>query len=191
MATTKTTAFKLPSVLAFSRKLEVSDALMASGLWSDIDKPDTWQPIALHEKRNRATHSQFGGVADAKKPNLSWGDDATLPHDADTLRISFTLKTLGQLEDPTACNEPEFEEKVNQVVKAYRNEINLKNWLPAMPITSPMVGFYGVTVSVQNHSALKSSTVKKSGYLTLTTIRLTNLAHHLMIATTLLHNCLP
>jgi CRISPR-associated protein Csy3 len=45
-----------------------------------------------------------------------------LPHDADTLRVSFTLKTLGQLEEPTACNSPEFEEKVNQVVKAYRTE---------------------------------------------------------------------
>ncbi len=126
MATTKTTVFKLPSVLAFSRKLEVSDALMASGLWSNIDQSNIWQPITLHEKRNRATHSQFGGAADAKKPNLSWGDDATLPHDADTLRISFTLKSLGQLEEPTACNSPEFEEKVNQVVKAYRNEHQFK-----------------------------------------------------------------
>lgn len=127
MATTKTTAFKLPSVLAFCRKLEVSDALMKSGLWSDIDQSDTWQPIALHEKRNRATHSQFGAKDDDKsKPNLSWGDDATLPHDADTLRISFTLKTLGQLEEPTACNSPEFEEKVNQVVKAYRTEYQFK-----------------------------------------------------------------
>jgi CRISPR-associated protein Csy3 len=124
---TKTTAFKLPSVLAFSRKLEVSDALMASGLWSNINESDAWQPIALHEKRNRATHSQFGAKDDDKsKPNLSWGDDATLPHDANTLRISFTLKTLGQLEEPTACNSPEFEEKVNQVVKAYRSEYQFK-----------------------------------------------------------------
>lgn len=127
MATTKTTAFKLPSVLAFSRKLEVSDALMASGLWSNIDQSHAWQPIALHEKRNRATKSQFGAKDEEKKePNLSWGDDASLPHDADTLRISFTLKTLGQLEEPTACNSPEFEEKVNQVVKAYRTEYQFK-----------------------------------------------------------------
>lgn len=123
----KTTELRLPSVLAFSRKLEVSDALMASGLWSDINQSDTWQPIALHEKRNRATHSQFGAKDDDKsKPNLSWGDDATLPHDADTLRISFTLKTLGQLEEPTACNSPEFEEKVNQVVKTYRSKYQFK-----------------------------------------------------------------
>jgi CRISPR-associated protein Csy3 len=119
---TKTTALTLPSVLAFSRKLEVSDALMASGLWSDIDQSDKWQSIKLHEKRNRATHSQFGGIADAKKPNLSWGDDATLPHDADTLQVKFTLKILGTLEEPTACNSPEFEEKVVEIVADYRDK---------------------------------------------------------------------
>ena len=87
----KTTALTLPSVLAFSRKLEISDALLTSGLWTDIDKSDEWQPIALHEKRNRATKSQFGAKDEEKKePNLSWGDDASLPHDADTLRVSFT-----------------------------------------------------------------------------------------------------
>ncbi|MDD5125646.1 type I-F CRISPR-associated protein Csy3 [Methylovulum sp.] len=124
---TKTTVLTLPSVLAFSRNLEVSDALMTSGLWTDIEQSEKWQPIALHEKRNRATKSQFGVKDEEKKePNLSWGDDASLPHDADTLRIRFTLKTLGKLEEPTACNSPEFEEKVNQVVKAYRNEHQFK-----------------------------------------------------------------
>ena len=124
---TKTTALTLPSVLAFSRKLEVSDALMASGLWSDIAQSDAWQPIALHEKRNRATKSQYGAKDEEKsEPNLSWGDDATLPHDADTLRVKFTLKILGRLEEPTACNTPQFEEKVIEIVKAYRAEHQFK-----------------------------------------------------------------
>jgi CRISPR-associated protein Csy3 len=124
---TKTTALTLPSVLAFSRKLEVSDAMMASGLWSDVDKSEHWQPVTLHEKRNRATHSQYGAKDDDKsKPNLSWGDDATLPHDADTLRVGFTLKILGQLEEPTACNTPEFEEKVIQIVNTYREQHQFK-----------------------------------------------------------------
>lgn len=113
----------LPSVLAFSRKLEVSDALMASGLWTDIDQSDAWQPISLHEKRNRATKSQYGAKDEEKsEPNLSWGDDATLPHDADTLRVKFTLKILGRLEEPTACNTPDFEEKIVEIVTAYRAE---------------------------------------------------------------------
>lgn len=118
---TKATTLTLPSVLAFSRKLEVSDALMTSGLWADFDKSEKWQPITLHDKRNRATHSQFGAKdEDKQKPNLSWGDDAVLKHDADTLRVKFTLKILGQLEEPTACNSPEFEERIKQIVQAYR-----------------------------------------------------------------------
>jgi CRISPR-associated protein Csy3 len=122
-----TNALTLPSVLAFSRKLEVSDALMTSGLWVDIDKTEQWQPISLHDKRNRATHSQYGAKdEDKSKPNLSWGDDATLPHDADTLRIKFTLRILGQLEEPTACNAPEFQEKVIHVVSVYRDEHQFK-----------------------------------------------------------------
>jgi CRISPR-associated protein Csy3 len=123
----KATALTLPSVQAFSRKLEVSDALMTSGLWTDIDKSDQWKPISLHEKRNRATKSQFGAKDEEKKePNLSWGDDASLPHDADTLRIKYSLKILGRLEEPTACNTPVFEEKVVEIVNAYRTEHQFK-----------------------------------------------------------------
>ncbi len=124
---TQTSALTLPSVLAFSRKLEVSDALMTSGLWPDIDKSDKWQSIALHEKRNRATKSQYGAKDEEKsEPNLSWGDDAVLPHDADTMRVRFTLKILGQIEDPTACNSPEFEQKVKENVKVYRDRYQFK-----------------------------------------------------------------
>lgn len=123
----KTTASTFPTVLAFSRKLEVSDALMTSGLWGNIDKPEQWKPIALHEKRNRATFSQYGAKdEDKRKPNLSWGDDAILPHDADTLRVSFTLKIMGQLEEPTACNEPAFEETLKVAVNAYRDTHQFK-----------------------------------------------------------------
>jgi CRISPR-associated protein Csy3 len=100
---------------------------MESGLWIDIDQTDAWQPIKLHEKRNRATHSQYGAKDDDKsKPNLSWGDDAILPHGSDTLCVKFTLKILGKLEEPTACNKPEFEEKVVEVIKSYRAQHQFK-----------------------------------------------------------------
>ena len=118
----KKSSLTIPAVLAFSRKLEVSDALMTSGLWVDIDNPDQWKRITLHDKRNRATHSQYGAKEEDKsKPNLSWGDDAALPHDADTLRISFSLKIMGQLEQPTACDSPDFERKLTTAINSYRD----------------------------------------------------------------------
>ena len=33
-------SIKLPSMLAFERKLETSDALMMAGNWEDVDKND-------------------------------------------------------------------------------------------------------------------------------------------------------
>ncbi|MFI3186053.1 MAG: type I-F CRISPR-associated protein Csy3 [Methylococcaceae bacterium] len=123
MAAKATASTMFPSVLAFSRKFEVSDALMTSGLWGT----EQWEKIALHEKRNRATFSQCGAKdEDKRKPNLSWGDDATLPHDADTLCVSFTLKVMGRLEEPTACNEPVFEETLKTAVNAYRDTHQFK-----------------------------------------------------------------
>jgi len=112
----------IPAVLAFSRKLEVSDALMTSGLWADIDKSNQWKDIKLHDKRNRATHSQYGASEENKsKPNLSWGDDAVLPHDADTLRVRFSLKIMGNLDQPTACDSPDFERKLVTAIGTYRD----------------------------------------------------------------------
>lgn len=117
----------VPSVLAFNRKLEASDALMLSGLWTDLNNPSAWSPITLHEKRNRATFSQYGAKdEDKSKPNLSWGDDASLAHDADTLKVRFTLKILGNIEEPNACNEPDFEQKIRSSVANYRESVGFK-----------------------------------------------------------------
>jgi len=120
----KKSSTEFPKVLAFSRKLEVSDALMTSGLWENRDKPDKWDSITLHDKRNRATHSQYRAKEEDKsKPNLSWGDDAALPHDADTLRVSFSLKIMGQLNQPTACDNPDFEKKLVTAIGSYRDNL--------------------------------------------------------------------
>ena len=48
-----TDSAKVPSVLAFNRKIEPSDALMQSGLWSERANSTAWKNIDLHEKRNR------------------------------------------------------------------------------------------------------------------------------------------
>ncbi len=110
-----------PEILAFSRRLEVSDALMTSGLWDNVGKEDSeWKDIKLHDKRNRATHSQYGAKKDKKEEsNLSWGDDAALPHDADTLRIQFSLKVMGGLREPAACNDPDFKNNLSEVISRY------------------------------------------------------------------------
>lgn len=120
----------VPSVLAFSRKIEPSDGLMQAGLWfNEIEKlrNQSWQNIELHDKRNRATKSQYG-VADEEKiqPNIVWGDDANLPHDLDTLSVYFTVKFLGDIAKPTTNNRPEFGEKLATAINSYIQEVGFK-----------------------------------------------------------------
>jgi len=115
----------LPSVLAFDRKLEPSDALMFSGCWNTMNDDKAWSAIELFERRNRAVKSNFkqevlDDEAQLQKQiaeaNLSWGDDAALTHEHDTLQVGFSLRVVGGLEQPSVCNVKAFE-------TAYREHI--------------------------------------------------------------------
>jgi len=126
----------LPPVLAFDRKLEPSDALMLTGSWQNINDSKAWQTIVLFERRNRAVKSNFSQeVLDNEEElqkqmaeaNLSWGDDAALAHDNDTLQIAFSLRVVSGLSQPSVCNKAEFEtaykEKINSYVTSSLNEL--------------------------------------------------------------------
>lgn len=126
MATTSN--LKTASVLAFERKLDPSDALFFSGQWAHRDAADGWQPMAVREKSVRGTISnrlktkdQDPAKLDAaiENPNLQTVDVATLPSDADTLKVSFTLRVLGGAGTPSACNNADYQRKLLDTVKGY------------------------------------------------------------------------
>lgn len=120
------------SVLAFERKLANSDALMYSGRWNERNDHGNWQPIPIQQKDVRGTISNRMKSAIANDPakldaeiekaNLQRVDVAALPFDADTLKVSFTLRILGDLANPSACNSPDYQaalaEKVNSYIQA-------------------------------------------------------------------------
>ena len=131
---------ELPSVLSFERKLETSDALMFSGNWDDIDKPNTsqqpnpndksnmdkvtyWHPIEIIPRSNRSTQSAQG-ISDDKKsqpnPVASSNDDANLPLDNDTLKVAFSVRVVGNLGMPFACNSPDFENQIKAKVAEFK-----------------------------------------------------------------------
>ncbi len=121
-----------PTLLSFERKLENSDALMFSGNWSDIGKTDEadkiWKPIPIIPRFNRSTQSAHGTSDDNKiKPNpvSSSNDDANLPINHDTLKVSFTLRVIGNLGKPFACNAPEFEQAITQKVDEFIQTDNI------------------------------------------------------------------
>jgi CRISPR-associated protein Csy3 len=116
---------KLPSVLSFERKMETSDALMYAGNWGESEKPNPqeWRPIPITKRQNRSTQSAYG-IDDAKKsepnPVSSDSDDANLPYDRDTLKVCFSLRVIGNVGKPFACNAPEFEAAISKHIKTYK-----------------------------------------------------------------------
>lgn len=124
---------KTASVLAFERKLDVSDALLFSGQWESRDN-DGWQPVVIREKSVRGTISnrlktkdQDPAKLDAaiENPNLQTVDVAALPADADTLKVQFTLRVLNGVGEPSACNEAAYRDKLLSTVKTYMESVGL------------------------------------------------------------------
>ena len=120
---------KTPSVLAFERKMDPSDALFYAVCWSDRESAGV--PVSIREKSVRGTISNRlkGSAADPAKvdaaiqsPNLQTVDVAALPMDKDTLKVTFTLRILGGVGNPSACNEVEYQAKLAETVAAYRKE---------------------------------------------------------------------
>ena len=121
---------KTASVLAFERKLDPSDALFHAGDWENRNATD-WPAIEIREKSVRGTISnrlktkdQDPAKLDAaiQNPNLQTVDVATLPANADTLRASFTLRVLGGVGAPSACNNPDYQQALAQVIEQYQSE---------------------------------------------------------------------
>nr|WP_159464627.1 type I-F CRISPR-associated protein Csy3 [Scandinavium goeteborgense] len=117
------TAVKTASVLAFERKMATSDAMMYSGNWQG----EQWQPIRIQEKAVRGTISNrlknaAKLDADIQKPNLQRVDTAALPADADTLKVVFTLRVLGDLATPSVCNDMAYQDALQQVINGYVSE---------------------------------------------------------------------
>lgn len=126
------TDLKTASVLAFERKLDPSDALFSAGKWDERSNGEKWVAVAVREKSVRGTisHRKAGQGAGAAKlsgeiesPNPQTVDIATLPNDADTLRVRFTLRILGGAGTPSACNNADYQIKLQGTVQQYVKEV--------------------------------------------------------------------
>ncbi|MDH2434352.1 type I-F CRISPR-associated protein Csy3 [Pokkaliibacter sp. MBI-7] len=125
-------AIKTANVLAFERKLSPSDALMFSGNWSEQSSGLPWQPINVTEKAVRGVMSnrQKKAIMDdpakldqeTQKANLQRVDIAALPFEHDTLKVEFTLRVLGNLSTPSACDSQVYQQALQQTVQGYIDE---------------------------------------------------------------------
>lgn len=116
------------SVLAFEKKLVPSDGRMYGTNWDNREKVI---PLKLQKKSVRGTISNrlkdtikndpVKLNAEVEKPNLQTVDVCALETEHDTLKLHFTLKILGGIERPSACNNPNFNIKYSSAVKDYIN----------------------------------------------------------------------
>ncbi|WP_037588606.1 type I-F CRISPR-associated protein Csy3 [Stenoxybacter acetivorans] len=121
----KNSTIKTASVLAFERKLANSDALLFSGNWQG----DSWQAVKVQEKavrgtisnrlKNAITSDPAKLDAEIQKANLQRVDVAALPAEADTLKIEFSLRVLGNLATPSVCNNREYQAELEGVINGY------------------------------------------------------------------------
>ncbi|WP_338849651.1 type I-F CRISPR-associated protein Csy3 [Massilia sp. W12] len=141
MAKSTNATLKTASVLAFERKLANSDGLMFAGNWAERNDADKWRAVELREKSVRGTISNRPKSAKAKQKtethaedvatnpakldaeiqnaNLQTIDVAALPFDADTLKVSFSLRVLGNLALPSACNDQAYQAALAKVINDY------------------------------------------------------------------------
>lgn len=114
------------SVLAFEKKLVPSDGYFYGTCW---DNKNEFTPLKLQEKSVRGTISNRLKPtvkndptklnAEVEKANLQTVDSCALGINQDTLKHQFTLKVLGGIETPSACNNPIFKESYSKAVTDY------------------------------------------------------------------------
>ena len=119
---------EIPSVLAFSRQLVPSDGYMYGTTWDDNHESDL-EPLGLIEKTVRGVMSARLKKTAKKDPaklnmelanaNIQTVDECTLAPTQDTLAVKFTLKVLGNVSVPSACNNKEFFKTYADAVKRY------------------------------------------------------------------------
>lgn len=117
------------SVLAFEKKLVPSDGFMYGTTWAQKDDFKDKHPLALKEKSVRGTISNRLKKAlqsdpakldaEVEKANLQRVDSCSLNIEQDTLALTFTLKILSGVEQPSACNSEAFLQTYKEATKGY------------------------------------------------------------------------
>ena len=116
----------IASVLAFEKKLVPSDGYMYGTNWG---QRDLVSPLKLQEKSVRGTISNRLKLAvkndpvklnaEVEKANLQRVDACALEPQQDTLMLQFSLKVLGGIAQPSACNNSEFKKTYSAAARDY------------------------------------------------------------------------
>ena len=113
------------SVLAFEKKLVPSDGYMYGTSWADKNTASTLKLIesvrgTISNRLKAAVKNDPVKLnAEVEKANLQTVDVCSLGTEQDTLKLHFTLKILGGLAQPSACNNSLFKQSYSSAVNNY------------------------------------------------------------------------
>ena len=118
------------SVLSFEKKLVPSDAYLYGTTWDERADKATALPLVEKSVRGTISNRLKDAIkkdplklnAEVEKPNLQRVDACSLSEDQDTLKLHFTLKVLGDIAKPSACNNEEFKNSYAEAVTQYQTE---------------------------------------------------------------------
>lgn len=110
-----------PSVLSFEKKIVPSDAYFYSTTWDN--RYNTSKPVAVIETAMRGFVSTRS-TSEFNTPNLQNIDTCFLPSNHDTLHLKFTIKIIGGLDAPHACNNIQFKQRYIEVLNNYISTYN-------------------------------------------------------------------
>ncbi len=130
MAKNKT---NIVTVLSFEKKLVPSDGYLYGTSWNSRNSAE---PLVLIEKSVRGTVSNrlpkevqndpMKLNAKIENPNPQKVDACALSEHQNTLKVSFTLKVLGGVQNPSACNNEEFYKSYQVVATNYIEKYKFK-----------------------------------------------------------------
>ncbi|MFA1644653.1 MAG: type I-F CRISPR-associated protein Csy3 [Enterobacteriaceae bacterium] len=130
------TTIKTPATLAFERKICPSDAVMTAGRWDDRHNADQWAGVQVIEKTVRGVIGNRLKNANSSDPtklkhnidaaNPQTVDSAALPADADTLRLSFTVRVLPGFQYPVVCNNFDYGTHLPAVMQGYADATGMQ-----------------------------------------------------------------
>ena len=119
----------IASVLAFEKILVTSDGYLYGTNWNQREQE---APLNLQEKSVRGTISNRLKKAiqddpaklnaEVEKPNLQRVDACALLPEQDTLKLQFTLKILGGITEPSACNNANFKVWLGRCVNGAKSQ---------------------------------------------------------------------
>lgn len=123
-----------PSTLAFARIIEPTDGYFYQcNSASDTEelKPVTIQERAIrttksHRFKDTITKKEDKFREEASQSNIQLTQVAYLDEDCDTLVVNFGIKVLPFNGNPDSCNNPEYKEKLMQVVADYAEKTGFK-----------------------------------------------------------------